>query len=325
MDSELSIDSMSACRMPTSSRRAAQLPARPLLNPAVPIVPLPDDSIQVGWSPRQRLFGAESANVVASLPLLKQQRPLKSYDTQQRQGLEALLRCGALQSGRWPRSWARTKDADRARLRGLVNSIAHIKAADIVAARSRHSIWIKATGESDAFAQGFRQLGLAVATNPSAASLAALVGPTGFQQISSLMRNGMPHVAISPRTQSVRIGPLVIPGRSPCLQCLHLTRTDRDRHFPLLSLRLERWADVERDPVLVQQAALATARLVSQTIDAFETAPRQTKNEIELPTRLSQLTSKYWTVSTDGLDVGVTHIARHPRCPCWWQSLAATG
>lgn len=261
---------------------------------------------------------------MACLPLLRQQRRLRGYDDQQREGLALLQRCGALQSGRWPAGWERHPDSDRARLRGLVNTMATTDAAEVVAQRSEHPVWVSAPTDWHALPQALRQLNLTPATSASAANIAVLVGPTGFQQISSLMRNGTPHLAVSPRTDSIRIGPLVVPGKSACLQCLQLTRTERDQHFPVVSLRLENYLAVERDPVLVEQASLASARLVSHAVDAVGNGSWGSAGDGELPSDLTDVIGRYWTVTTRSLENRTTPIARHPLCPCWWQPLPVT-
>ena len=320
----VSADRMAACRMPQPFHTAITLPSRPRLNPAVPVISLADGIVQVGWSRRHRFFGAEAAAVTASLPPLQQQRRLRDYDDQKRVGLALLQHCGALQSGRWPTGWDRHTDADRARLRGLVNSLASTDAADLVAARSQHRVWVNAPIGWDALPSGLERLNLPLATAAADASIAVLVGATGFQQISSLMRNGTPHLAVSPRTDSIRIGPLVVPGKSACLQCLQLTRTERDQHFPVVSLRLENYLGVERDPVLVEQASLASARLVSHAVDAVGNGSWSSTDIGELPDDLTDVIGRYWTVTTRSLENQTTPIARHPLCPCWWQPLPVT-
>ncbi|GEM_PF-6472282 len=307
--------------MPQPFHTAAPLPSRPRLNPAVPVIPLADGVIQVGWSRRYRFFGAEAAAVTASLPPLQQQRRLRDYDDQKLAGLALLQRCGALQSGRWPTGWDRHPDADRARLRGLVNSLASTDAADLVAARSQHRVWVSAPTGWDTLHSGLQRLNLSLATTAADASIAVLVGATGFQQISSLMRNGTPHLAVSPRTDSIRIGPLVVPGKSACLQCLQLTRTERDQHFPVVSLRLENYLAVERDQVLVEQASLASARLVSRAVDAVGNGSWGSASDGELPNDLTDMIGRCWTVTTRSPENRATPLARHPLCPCWWQPL----
>jgi hypothetical protein len=47
-----------------------------------------------------------------------------------------------------------------------------------------------------------------------------------------LVRHGVPHLAVVTSPDRVVIGPLVLPGRTPCLRCLDLHRTDRDPGWP---------------------------------------------------------------------------------------------
>ncbi len=53
-----------------------------------------------------------------------------------------------------------------------------------------------------------------------------------------LLRSGVPHLLATVRDGIGTVGPLVIPGRTPCLRCVDLHRTDRDRAWPLLLAQL---------------------------------------------------------------------------------------
>ena len=52
------------------------------------------------------------------------------------------------------------------------------------------------------------------------------------------MRERIPHLAASADEAIGIVGPLVIPGRTACLRCLDLTRTDRDPAWPLILAQL---------------------------------------------------------------------------------------
>jgi hypothetical protein len=88
-------------------------------------------------------------------------------------------------------------------------------------------------------------------------------------EIDALARAGAPHLLVTVDAEHAQVGPLVIPGRSPCLRCLDLTKTDDDAAWPLLvhqlsaSLRPDTpgWAAV--DPLLV---ALAGAYAAGQAL-----------------------------------------------------------
>ena len=52
------------------------------------------------------------------------------------------------------------------------------------------------------------------------------------------MRQRIPHLATSAEEAIGIVGPLVIPGRTACLRCLDLHRTDRDPAWPLILAQL---------------------------------------------------------------------------------------
>ncbi len=68
--------------------------------------------------------------------------------------------------------------------------------------------------------------------------LAVLVGRPPLELRASLMREQIPHLAVSADEAIGIVGPLVIPGRTACLRCIDLTRTDRDPAWPLILAQL---------------------------------------------------------------------------------------
>jgi bacteriocin biosynthesis cyclodehydratase domain-containing protein len=53
-----------------------------------------------------------------------------------------------------------------------------------------------------------------------------------------LVRHDVPHLAVVTAPDRVVIGPLVLPGRTPCLRCLDLHRRDRDPAWPQIVAQL---------------------------------------------------------------------------------------
>lgn len=53
-----------------------------------------------------------------------------------------------------------------------------------------------------------------------------------------LLRADQPHLFVRPYRRGVVLGPLVVPGRSPCMRCLDLARTARNRLWPTVLPRL---------------------------------------------------------------------------------------
>jgi bacteriocin biosynthesis cyclodehydratase domain-containing protein len=53
-----------------------------------------------------------------------------------------------------------------------------------------------------------------------------------------LVLDRTPHLAVEVRDATGVVGPLVLPGRTPCLRCLDLTRGDLDPSWPALAAQL---------------------------------------------------------------------------------------
>jgi hypothetical protein len=68
--------------------------------------------------------------------------------------------------------------------------------------------------------------------------LAILVGRHSLDLRAALMRDQVPHLAVSADEAIGVVGPLVIPGRTACLTCQDLTRRDRDPAWPLILAQL---------------------------------------------------------------------------------------
>jgi bacteriocin biosynthesis cyclodehydratase domain-containing protein len=79
----------------------------------------------------------------------------------------------------------------------------------------------------------------------------------------------VPHLLVVVRETTASIGPLVQPGASACLRCLHLARADRDPHWAALSAQLAGGGrEVEAcDVVLATLAASLAAMQVLAHVD----------------------------------------------------------
>lgn len=79
--------------------------------------------------------------------------------------------------------------------------------------------------------------------------------------LDALARSGTPHIYLACRDGRVVVGPTVIPGRSACLRCADLYRTDRNPQWPAMSAQLlftSGWAPI---PSRVSAVALVLAEL----------------------------------------------------------------
>jgi bacteriocin biosynthesis cyclodehydratase domain-containing protein len=106
------------------------------------------------------------------------------------------------------------------------------------------------------------------------------------------------------------VGPLVLPGRSPCLGCLELHRTARDPGWPVVAAQL-----MDRDGEGEQATALATAALgVAQALAVLDGggAPGPVRGDGARPPTLG---------ATLELDLAAGTLRRrrwgaHPECTC---------
>jgi hypothetical protein len=85
--------------------------------------------------------------------------------------------------------------------------------------------------------------------------LAVLIGQPDPELSAALMNDRTPHLVASASEAIGVVGPLVVPGRTTCLRCLDLHRTDRDPAWPLILAQL-----AGRQPIpLACDAPLAVA------------------------------------------------------------------
>lgn len=119
-----------------------------------------------------------------------------------------------------------------------------------------------------------------------------------------LVRDGVPHIVAQVIETTGVVGPLVVPGESPCLRCVELHRTDADPAWPLvIGQSLHRPAPVPACDVTLSASvgALAASHVVAH-LDGFTTASVGGTIEITLPA--GQPRRRTWQA--------------HPACGCTW-------
>lgn len=114
-----------------------------------------------------------------------------------------------------------------------------------------------------------------------------------------------PHLPVVIRETTAVIGPFVLPGQTPCLRCVELTRADRDPAWPVLAAQLigERHSVEPCDIALASAAASIVALHVLAWLDrGLDPPPPTIAGTLELA--LSDLRLRRRTV------------AAHPGCGC---------
>lgn len=107
-----------------------------------------------------------------------------------------------------------------------------------------------------------------VATTPDFAVVTSVGGFPPAEAIASV--RALPHLYVDVCETTATVGPFVVPGATPCLRCLQLSRGDRDVRWPMLAAQLvSRGAVTEPCDVTVATLASTLAAMhVLQWIDA---------------------------------------------------------
>ena len=182
-----------------------------------------------------------------------------------------------------------------------------------IAARTTWRIGIHGGGSlADAIAALLVDCGLTVA-DPQDADLIVVVGSHGINAPEALLPaeetepplvGDRPHLPVSVYRGHLSVGPLVVPGRTPCLNCLHLHSCDSDPQWPQL---VDQWRAAQlalgfdSDPLVSWQAANSAVAMVRHWIDSARNSPAhriQWRFPHPLPT---------YEVPTP-----------HPACGCGW-------
>ena len=117
-----------------------------------------------------------------------------------------------------------------------------------------------------------------------------------------LVSEQVPHLPIVWHEASVSVGPLVLPGRTPCLRCIDLTRRDDDAAWPVIAAQLNALALVPHaeETLLTATAAAVAVSQILALLDERASSLAGASFEILAPEGLPQI--REW--------------AMHPECGC---------
>lgn len=138
------------------------------------------------------------------------------------------------------------------------------------------------------------------------ADLAVLApdGPVDPSQQHAMLRRGIPHLFAGIRETTGVVGPLVLPGRSSCMHCHDLYRTDRDPAWPTVLAQLQR-GDPERacDVTLASAVAAHAALQVLAHLDGVDPVAA-VDGTLEVSLHDGRMRRRSWQP--------------HPSCGCRW-------
>ena len=141
--------------------------------------------------------------------------------------------------------------------------------------------------------------GVVAGPGPELVILAGNVAEPDRALTDALFRSGQPHLVVRLEPDRAVVGPLVIPGRSPCVRCQDLNRCRLDDAWPHLLAQLCREA-VTPEPTLLAWAASTAVVQVRAWLAGG--APEATGSTLELGLADFRLHSRTWPA--------------HPRCGC---------
>jgi len=120
-----------------------------------------------------------------------------------------------------------------------------------------------------------------------------------------------PHLLVAVRETTASVGPLVLPGRTPCLRCQQLARADRDPEWAALSAQLVA-AGRNDEPCDVTLATLAASLAAMQALAHLDGAatPQSVGAVVEFDLCETRLRRR--------------SLSAHPACGCGAASAEAT-
>jgi bacteriocin biosynthesis cyclodehydratase domain-containing protein len=102
--------------------------------------------------------------------------------------------------------------------------------------------------------------------------LVVLTRPVLPDVTDGLVRDRVPHLAVSAREAIGVIGPLVVPGRSACLRCVNLRKADADPQWPQV-LAQATFTRVQPEACDTVLAAMAAALACAQALALIDRGP----------------------------------------------------
>lgn len=272
------------------------------LDPARPVLPRPDDGVQIGWMPRHAVIVRPST----AAPAQAVRQLLNSLTDELTWGQILNLQC--------VKDFHDAEDI-RKLLDELVDAGAVIRRTPTDAVASPVIRIVGRGPISDALSEALRHTSARLQrSTPSAhgkswqyVHLAILADDliVDTRLLRTLTEAEVPHLSVRARDGTGLIGPMVLPGITSCLECADRHRSDRDEQWPALAAQLTGTVGIAAPATVLGTVAVALAQ-IDRVLSAFRgqaPGPLVTLNAtLELDLATHALTARHWTA--------------HPLCPC---------
>jgi bacteriocin biosynthesis cyclodehydratase domain-containing protein len=116
------------------------------------------------------------------------------------------------------------------------------------------------------------------------------------------LRRDVPHLPIVFGEAYATIGPMVDPGRSPCLYCLEFHHRDADQAWAAIASQLWGRAAPAETPLVSREVSALAARLVLNRLRDEWSAPAGTATSLRIAAATGEVTQEKWMP--------------HPECGC---------
>jgi bacteriocin biosynthesis cyclodehydratase domain-containing protein len=278
---------------------------RYVLDPALPVLKRPDGAVQVGWDPRRAVLvrppaGLSPGALADVLRAMHTPVPLSEVEALARhRGAQEpattaalvgeLITAGIVRTERTQLRSASVRIHGRGPLSELMAGALRCSGTRVRNSNLNHA-GVTRTGTDLVLLTDF------LATDP--------------QVVHDLHAAEVAHLPVRVRDGRGLIGPLVVPGRTSCLRCADLHRSERDAAWPAIAAQLRRAIGHADRTTLLATAALALTevdRVVAAVHAGGDPTPARdpaptTDTTWEIDVRTGATTTRRWT--------------RHPRCGC---------
>jgi hypothetical protein len=129
-------------------------------------------------------------------------------------------------------------------------------------------------------------------------------------ETAAYLNRSIPHLIIDPLISEVAIGPLVIPGKSGCLNCQEQQLVSVDKSWPTMRKLIGQHLDDQPDPLLLLTAvSFAVAQLTAAiSVNNLENCA---------------FVNKRWRFKLPGPSIEIVNCQPNMFCSCQWGAIAA--